>query len=173
MKTYYVNWHGPYTYESICDDVQCQAEKPEDLFKNGLYVFIGKKKYAHAKHLQYIGITEDSFKFRFSQHHKVGLINKGLSIWLGKIVVPKRLDRNALETVEHMIAYFVQPPLNEMKTHTPPQTSCTVISRFYFATSDTLRKRIPLLLQDIPDVMLWDRDNERFHYSGRLLDYTL
>ena len=173
MKTYYVNWHGPYIYEDICYDVQCQEEKPEGLHKNGLYVFIGKRKYAHAKYLQYIGITEGSFRNRFLQHHKAGEINRELSIWLGKIIVPKKYHRDALETVEHMLAYFVQPEMNEMKTCNPPKIDCTVISRFYFPKSNTLRTRIPLLLQNIPDVMLWDQENGRFHYSDRLHDYTL
>ena len=170
MKTYYVNWHGPYTYKSICDDAHCLAEKPEDLSENGLYVFLGKKKYAHTKYLQYIGITEGSFKLRLLQHHKVDLINRELSIWLGKIVVPKRYNRDALEAVEHMIAYFAQPQMNEKKTCTPPKIDCTVISRFYFATSDTLRKKIPMLLQNIRDVIIWDQKNWRLHYSDRLRD---
>ena len=173
MKTYYVNWHGPYTYEDICDSVHCNAEKPKDLSQNGLYVFIGKRKYAHSRLLQYVGITEGSFQDRFYQHHKRKEINRELSIWLGKIIAPKRHDRGGLESVEHMLAYFTQPSLNEKKTCTPPTISCAVISRFYFAKSNTLRKRIPLLLQDIPDVMLWDHDHERFHYSGRLNDYTI
>jgi len=37
---------------------------------------------------------------------------------------------------------------------------------------DALRKKIPSLLQQIPDVMFWDRENGRFHYSGRLKDFT-
>ena len=174
MKTCYVNWYGPYSLEEI------YAGEPEQelgVSGNGLYMFTGRRRCQRGNPtLQYIGITKQSYAVRFKAHHRLHEIPNECSIWLGQL---DHLDKassesvgKAIELVESMLIYFCdQTLLNERKIANPPKESCSVFSR-YFNRQGERRLRQRRLFQPLPDVMVWERENNVLYYSYRLQQYV-
>jgi len=152
--TVIVDWRGPYTLEDI-------EKKPD--WKNGLYLFSGKRKSKKTKEVQYCGITEGSYASRFKQHHKLLEINRNLGIWLGSVSYPQDATRYYLEIAEAIIIYFWQPALNDRKTVYAPKP-VTVISR-WLKPNGLPRMRQHPMCKDIDDVLSWDGELWR---SGNL-----
>lgn len=145
-----INWHGPYDAAQL-DDLDGG---------NGLYMFTGKRKHQRDEaEIQYFGITENTYKGRFKNHHKLPEINRDLGIWLGEIDYPSEYDRNHLETAEKIMVYFWQPVLNERKKFTPPQPT-TVISH-WFTADGSPRINQKVIYKNLPDVICWDGEHWR------------
>ncbi|SHN51990.1 hypothetical protein [Desulfovibrio litoralis] len=176
METIYINWHGPFTRDDINCENHCKDDDCLCLSGNGLYALFGMQKYERKAKLQYIGLTQRRYIDRFNEkqdtenQHRINDISRNLMIWLGKVETPKRtVKREILEAAEYALIYFSEPQMNEKKTIYAPKFDCTVISRFFHKNSDKLRKRIPKLLNDIPDVISWNASpRNELHYCTRL-----
>jgi hypothetical protein len=68
MRTFILNWYGPYTNDEVVADRESG---------NGLYLFTGKVKYQRSSEILYCGITEDTFRNRLLKHHKKDEVYKG------------------------------------------------------------------------------------------------
>lgn len=140
-----IHWYGPYGEDDL-DELDGG---------NGLYMFTGKRKHQKGEaEVQYFGITENSYKGRFRNHHKLGEINRELGIWLGEIDYPSGHIREHLETAEKILIYFWQPVLNERKKYSPPLTT-TLISH-WFTKEGKARINQKGIYKDLPDVLCWD-----------------
>jgi hypothetical protein len=143
-----IHWRGPFDTEEIT--------KHE--MRNGLYFFAGKRfRQRTESEIQYIGITERSFKSRFAEHHKLGKlceINRDLEIWVGEIGYPNGYSRSHLETAESIMIYFWQPTLNERKKAVAPVPT-TVISHWFFKDGRP-RKNQQRIYKELADVICWD-----------------
>lgn len=140
-----IHWYGPYGEDDL----------NELDGGNGLYLFTGKKKYQRSDSaIQYFGITEQSYKGRFNQHHKLNEISRDLGVWLGEISYPNEHNRSHLETAESIMVYFWQPELNDKKKYTPPNPT-TVISH-WFTRDGKPRKNQLSIYRNLPDVIAWD-----------------
>lgn len=140
-----INWLGPFSEIEI-DSLNGG---------NGLYLFTGKRRYQRSdSEIQYIGITENAYRDRLRNHHKISEINRELGIWLGEIDYPAEHERKHLETAESIMVYFWQPELNDRKKFTPPVPT-TVISHWYSADGKP-RKNQKNIYKDLPDVICWD-----------------
>lgn len=145
-----IHWLGPYTPEDV-------AELEDG---NGLYLFTGKRKGQKAEsHIQYFGITEQAFRVRFRQHHKLRDINRELGIWLGRVDYPEQHTRTHLETAESILVYFWQPQLNDRKKVNPPGPT-TIISH-WFRPDGQARINQKSIYRDLPDVISWDGSHWR------------
>jgi len=155
--TIQIHWHGPYTAEHL--------EQLEG--GNGLYMFTGKRKHQRSDaEIQYFGITGNTYRGRFKNHHKLGEINRDLAIWLGEINYPQDHARDHLETAESIMVYFWQPELNERKKITPPIPT-TVISH-WFTPDGRPRINQKSIYKHLPDVICWDGTHWR---TGNLAVY--
>jgi len=155
MKTYIINWQGPYEDEDLntIDD------------NSGLYLITGYQKHKKTELIQYCGITEQNFATRLNNnHHKKELITRDRKFWIGKIKSDKKITRDDLEIVEKLIIYFWQPILNEKKKYSLPSPT-VVINRWYY-TNGVIRKRIKHEAQKLHDVIFWDGTD--WHLSDRL-----
>lgn len=140
-----IHWFGPFG-EVDLDDLNGG---------NGLYMFTGKKYNQRGdSEIQYFGITKNTYKGRFKNHHKLGEINRELGIWLGEIIYPSDHVRDHLEIAESIMIYFWQPQLNDRKKYTPPKPT-TVISH-WFTPDGRPRKNQMSIYKDLPDVISWD-----------------
>lgn len=155
MKTYVIQWNGPYDDSSIfnVDD------------GIGLYLITGYKKFERNNSIQYCGITEQNFKTRLTNgHHKSASITREREYWIGRIKSDRPISRFDLELTESLLIYFWQPALNEKKRKNPPEP--TVIINRWYSTSGLLRKRIIHEAQKLHDVIYWDLDY--WHLSEKL-----
>ena len=178
MKTLYVNWYGPFTHDEIIkahgrneEVVEGQiGPTREDLKGNGLYAFTGKKKGQRSDAcLQYIGITERSFKARFAEPHNHWDINREEKIWLGKVINQEGV-REPLENVESILVAFCQPPLNSKKLYLP-NFECAVISDFFKKNMEPY-KAVGSIIREIPEIVIWDCAAKKIRYTQKLLSYT-
>lgn len=169
MKVYLVDWFGPYSYE------ECEEYQEELNF--GLYAISGIYYHEQYDKLQYIGITENSLKFRFNDPtHIVHDVNRNQKIWYGKIVKKQNVRRYDLELVEWALIHFAEPPKNSKKTFTPPPDSCILISTFYskyalFNKGNTPLLRMPLTIQAIPQLIYWDSDAQTLKAATKVETY--
>jgi hypothetical protein len=138
-----IAWAGPFTRQDFTITENAW----------GLYFFRGKCKGQRSSRIQYCGITEQYYRDRFRNHHRLYDVTRDLEIWLGRIVSPGRLSRSHLEQAEHMIIHALQLPLNEQcKATEPPPT--TIISQWYNRSGQ--RQANPH--DDFPSIMMWDGD---------------
>lgn len=156
MRTYLVQWSGPFEQEDI----------PDKSF--GLYLITGKEKGAHNPTIGYCGITTQNFRVRLgSQHHKARKITRERKYWIGEVFSNSKLNRSDLELVEGLIIYAQQLKLNERKKKRPTNP-CLVISR-WFNTNGAVRKRDHHIAQEIEDVIYWD--GEFWHIADKMRIY--
>jgi len=140
-----VSWKGPYSI----DDIERLDSK-----NGGLYLFTGKKKYERLSDIQYIGITERSYKQRFKEHHKINEVTRDLNIWLGSVSYPLVNARVHLEIAEKILVYYWQCSLNEkLKKYSPKPT--VLISKWH-KTDGSERIRRVTEVANLPDVICWD-----------------
>ena len=156
LTTVIIRWTGPMSLDDIWESEE----------RNGLYLLAGKKKHERRDEIQYCGITEGFFCDRInSKHHKLGLIRPDtLSLWLGKVIYPRRFQRKHLEIAEHCVVSWWQPELNESKSAYYPRRPICFISQWYSREGHPRMNRPPVL-QDFPDVLWWDQERWR---TGRL-----
>lgn len=153
MKTYVVNWHGPFTDEEV--------ENFNDAF--GLYLITGKLKSQKIGDIQYCGITERNLCDRLKRHHKKSLVSRDRQYWLGQIESSsRRLQRKDLELVESLVIYFWQVELNERKRKRAPER--VVIVNRWFNKDGILRMRKTHIGQHLNDVIFWD--GEEWHLGN-------
>ena len=153
MKTYIVNWNGPYDIERL----------DKGYNKSIIYLITGFQK-SRKTISTYIGITERCVTSRFyDRNHKHCLITRDKKIWLGT-VKNKKPNRNDLELLESLLVYFWQCDLNQKKKVNPPEPTA-IINRWY-NTNNQLRKRISHPAQHLDDVIYWD--GEYWHHSQRM-----
>ena len=156
LTTVIIRWTGPMSLDDIWESEE----------RNGLYLLAGKKKYERREEIQYCGITEGFFCDRInSKHHKLGLIRpETLSVWLGKVIYPRRFQKKHLEIAEHCVVSWWQPELNESKTAYYPGRPICFISQWY-SREGRPRMNRPPVLRGFPDVLWWDQERWR---TGRL-----
>lgn len=75
-----INWYGPYP------DLNEARKHARHDYVHGLYLAIGKYKYERRRALQYIGIGNSMHTVLTSRHHKLSLIVRERTLWLGEIV---------------------------------------------------------------------------------------
>ncbi len=169
MKTYYVNWYGPYSLEDVYADIPARL----GVFGNGLYMFTGRLRYQRGEPaLQYVGITKQPYLARFRNHRRIVEIPRECSIWLGQLDHIDKQEDDDLKLVESMLIYFCdQALINEQQTRNPPKESCSVFSR-YFNREGKRMLRQKRLFRPLPDVMCWEKENGVLYYSYRLQHYV-
>jgi hypothetical protein len=142
-----IHWKGPYFKEDITE---------LDVGKNwGAYLLTGKQKFKQVNQ-QYIGITEQSYKIRFSDPtHPINFIVRDLEIWLGEIIYPHidNYTRKHLESAEKILIYYWQPELNNKCTRYAPESSITVVSHWFKKNGEPRKNQV---YSDLPDVISWD-----------------
>lgn len=152
MKTFVVNWTGPYSKDDLDDN------------KSGLYLITGYEKHKKTKLSCYCGITNNLGQRLGNYHHKADRITQVREYWLGKFVNCRNTTKN-LKIVEKLIVYFWQDNLNLndlLKKRIPEPT--TVISR-WFNQDEDIRHNISHEAQKLDDVILWDG---KYWYTGNL-----
>lgn len=172
MKTIYLNWYGPFTYDAIKNGVHCTDEGCEFLEGYGLYAFTGKKKNQRQDaYLQYIGITERPYSQRVNEHKigKLNEINRDQKIWLGKIGYEDEPVLKDLKDAEYILVYFnASDLLNKAKKSNAPKFKCAVISQF-FKKDMKPYKNVPSIMHDIPEVLIWTpTDEAKLRYCRKL-----
>ena len=82
LTTVVVRWTGPVLQSDVWESEE----------GNGLYLLVGNRKFQRSERVQYCGITAGFFCDRINaKHHKLKLIRSDtLSIWLGRVVYPRR-----------------------------------------------------------------------------------
>jgi hypothetical protein len=134
-----INWYGPYP------DLNEARKHARHDYVHGLYLAIGKCKYERRRALQYIGIGNSMHTGLTSRHHKLSLILRERTLWLGEIVTAepsgKRLKatRATLDFAEWLHARFLRLPLNDKKTKALPPRSVTVFNRWFATDYETPR----------------------------------
>lgn len=139
-----VDWYGPYSIENA-------RKVAKEHFSAGLYCGIGKIKYQKSpSDLQYIGITKDLYsRIIDKKHPKLSLITQECDVWLGEVAsfgIPGTKDKvtdTQLDLAEWLHSYFLQLPLNDKKTGSPPDTPATVFNRWWQKDFDTPRQKRP------------------------------
>jgi hypothetical protein len=145
MKTYVVNWQGPFNDDEI-----------ENLkTKFGLYLITGYEKRKRTKKIHYCGITSLGLSGRIARHHKKDMVTREREYWIGQIVAPDNLVRDDLEFVESLIVYFWDPTFNEKKTKNPPHNPTAVINRWYDKDNQLILSKIHEV-HALGDVIFWD-----------------
>ena len=104
--------------------------------------------------------TQQTYKQRFDQYHKIWDVTRDLNVWLGEIIYPDTFERHHLETAEKIIVYFWQPELNERLKDYCPTDNATVISQWFKTTGDP-RINQSTMLTDLHDVLSWDNEKWR------------
>jgi hypothetical protein len=151
MRTFIINWYGPYTFDEVVEDRDTG---------NGLYLFTGRIKHQRRNaEILYCGITEDTFRNRLLKHHKKDQVYKEQFFWLGDVQYPVDFDRSDLETAEKIIIYFWDPVLNDKKKVSPPTK--TTLLNFWFKKDLTPRINQLEIYRNLPDVISWDEENWR------------
>lgn len=138
-----VDWFGPYSLPAA-------REAAHNDFGAGAYVAIGRQKYKRSSSIQYIGISSSNLYQRLNgDHHKIRLITKALTIWLGEVASTgisgpkqKRTDF-LLDLVEWVHAFFLELPLNDRKGLTPSRRAVTVVNRWWATDSITPKRKRP------------------------------
>lgn len=136
-----INWYGPYP------DLDEARKHARHDYVHGLYLAIGKCKYERRRALQYVGIGNSIHTRLTSRHHKLSLIVRERTLWLGEIVTAepsgKRLKatRATLDFAEWLHARFLRLPLNDKKTKALPPRSVTVLNRWFATDYETPRRR--------------------------------
>ena len=175
MQAIYINWHGPFLYENIATGKFCDDEFHEYLSGYGHYAITGMTPRQRIARMQYLGITEQLYKQRFSdKSHKIHLVTRKRELWLGKIVYPKKVARKTLEDAEYMLIYFNdEAVLCERKTQNAPKVDCAVISHFFKKGSFEQRHNLPAIVRMIPEVMTWDTELRALRYCSRMKNLQL
>lgn len=169
MQTIFVNWYGPFTLAEVYEahKVSYESEKNDkgSLTQYGLYAFTGKRERQRQDAcLQYIGITTEAYKWRFSHpNHAHYIINRDKQAWLGKINNLKYEEY--IKFAEHVLISLCAPPLNRIQLNLP-DFECTVISKFFKKNMDPY-KIVRSIIRVIPEVVIWDTHELR---SNRKLD---
>jgi hypothetical protein len=145
MKVIVIDWYGPYADKTL---------ENEGDWGNGLYIVTGKQKYQREPHIQYCGYTTNSYRQRFSNHHKIPAVTREREYWLSEISHPKKVGTEILKVAESIIIYFWEPELNEKGVYTPPEPT-TIVSRWY-KTNNEPRYRRSGPIGRFPDIISWD-----------------
>lgn len=173
MKTIYLNWYGPFTYDDISNGRHCAERYTKCLEGNGLYAITGKEKYKHNASLQYIGITTQAYVKRFYNHHKLDKINRDVKIWLGNLSSLRTTTKRHLEDVEYILVYFNDASyLNERKITQAPNFDYAVISKFFKKDGISPYKNVPAIVRDIPEVLIWNHGVKELRYCRKLTTFT-
>ena len=169
MKTFHVNWYGAFTPEEA-DGLLNPNSRKEGLSGNGLYAWTGKiERQRKDACLLYIGITTESYSGRFGKKHKHRDINRDKYVWLGKIQHQKS-TKSDLEAAEYLLVSYCRPKLNEQKLNLP-QFPCTVISKF-LKKDETEYQRVPLIIREIPEVIIWNSETGKIRTFSMSKTYT-
>lgn len=144
-----VDWYGPYLLDQALEEVKNMDQ--------GLYLGLGKRHYQHGRVCpQYIGIST-KLGARLINHHKLPVITRDATIWLGEVAtanVPGRGAKKtppALDYAEWAHAYFLNLPLNERKKKNPPSRPITILNRWWRTDGETQRMKRPH--SDWPDLI--------------------
>lgn len=136
-----INWYGP--YRDLDEARRCARHD----YDHGLYLAIGKCKYERRRSLQYIGIGGNIHTRLTENHHKLQLIVRERSLWLGEIATAEpsgrrlKATRTTLDYSEWLHARFLQLPLNDKKTKALPPRSVTVLNRWFALDYETPVRR--------------------------------
>jgi len=174
MKTFYINWYGPFTHQNIVDAflqvAPIERDVKEGLRGYGLYAWTGIQKNVNGPAcLQYIGVTEDAYKWRFqAKGHPQKKLTNTKQVWLGK-VQSEWATRGDLEDAEHVLIAKCLPELNTEK-RTLPNFACAVISKFFEKDMSRPCRPVPSIIRTIPDVVIWDLKKVR--YQEKLKSYA-
>ena len=136
-----INWYGPYA------DMDEARRRARHDYEHGLYLAIGKCRYERRLALQYVGIGAAIHTRLNERHHKLSLVIRERSLWLGEIATAepsgKRLKatRTTLDFAEWLHARFLRLPLNDKKTKALPSRNVTVLNRWFATDYETPRAR--------------------------------
>lgn len=138
-----INWYGPYL------DIASARDAAQADYDHGLYMCIGMAAYQRKASIQYIGIGGKLHRRINAHHHKISKIKRSLNIWLGEVDTAEpsgkrmKVTRTSLDCAEWLHARFMDLPLNEKKTKSPPDRSVTVLNRWWKPDYVTIRKHRP------------------------------
>ena len=142
-KVFVVHWHGPFTKEEVAG-----------MDESGVvYLVTGRMGNERKSRIKYFGITNQSICARFKRHHKLAQDIADLQVWIGWIM-HSPTNKPKLETVEKLMIYLWQPPLNERKTVGLPKAT-SLLCHWFDSHWKPLREK-PNSLKDVYDVMCWD-----------------
>ena len=166
-RLYALEWYGPYeSIEDIWND--------DDTQSCSIYLITGKEPYERgSQHIKYVGITERDPAKRLSDkdHLKKQEKIKYKKYWVGRF--SKSSNRNQRAHVELIETLFIRylsladvKIINDKKLKSIPRTPVTVLSRWFLKNSCQHRLNKPILLRDLPDVIMFDGDE--YWTSGKL-----
>jgi len=144
-----VDWYGPY---SLGDTIT----PARDDFGAGLYMAIGRKTSSKEDILQYVGISKN-LASRLTTSQNLLHLNQGATVWLGEVSTVGRIGAATIKGMEQvalaewLLAFYLQPKLNERKTTNPPSCVATLINRWWKTDYETPRRNRPH--KDWPDII--------------------
>ena len=136
-----VNWYGPYR------DINDARRVAREQYAYGLYLAIGKTRRQRKSAMQYVGIGENVHLRLQKDHHKLQLIEREFSLWLGEISTAEpsgrkiQATRATLNYAEWLHARFLGLALNDKKTKKVPPRSVTILNRWYKVDGETPHHR--------------------------------
>lgn len=158
-ELYVLDWMGPYdSLDDICnydDTMMCR-----------FYLLMGRLG-RETNGIKYVGITKRYPEERLSDKDdlKKQETIKEKQYWVGRFSVSsfnnldKPRNRERAELIEHLIIKYLYESnvriINTNKTQSYPEKSVGIISRWLKKGSNDLRSNKPIVLQILPDVLLY------------------
>jgi hypothetical protein len=166
-----VDWYGPYLSRD-------QAIAAAEAFPVGLYFALGRTRYGRTHKPQYVGISKN-LGSRLKHHLTLDKLRGTETLWLGYISTAEQSGRSfkatprTLDEAEWCHAFFMDLPLNEKKTVTPPQRNVTVLNRWWTVDERPRDSRPHKDWPDLFDFMGIDRRSRVVWFGGRQAIHNL
>ena len=146
-----IDWYGPF-------EIGEAYRAAYDFHAGGLYLCIGKTVGTHKRKIQYIGKSNTKLYTRITdRHHKLRLVTRDRSIWLGEIATGNVPGRKKVATpvslrmAEWAIARLLKLPLNDRLQNSLPKRPVTVLNRWW--KIDYMTPRVQRPHNEWPDLI--------------------
>lgn len=130
-----IEWYGPYSRSEL-SDAACRGR-----FRTGMYLARGFNNVSNRHDLQYVGISKKNYMYRVKENHDKldriidpqmygGIITYNNAPEQSRLV-DSILFQKSLDYVETVLAYVLQPPMNDAKVFHLPQEPAIIINRWF------------------------------------------
>jgi len=178
-NVFLVKWFGP--FRSRAELREWDGENP---FTHNLYLLRGKKKFSKKCDSYYCGMTMRTASKRLMDkgHHIEEIENRDCLIYVGRIA-NKRISKEDVKLVEKLITSYLDLHINRIESkdnvinstnYYPPKVNVFVINEWFKPYSDGEETwqhiKVNSPAHVVPDVMLYDSENNRLLGTKRLKD---